>query len=95
MLRFTLLASLFFANSSFGQQPKAKGIDPTKENVPYGSHARQVLDFYQAKSEKPTPLLFFIHGGGWLNGDKHSMANLKHYVCDAPKMVPLPSLTPP
>jgi acetyl esterase/lipase len=37
---------------------------PTFENVSYGPHERNVLDFYQAKSEKPTPVLFFIHGGG-------------------------------
>src|SRR5688572_4351044 len=43
---------------------------PTLANVPYGQHERQVLDFYQAKSTKPTPLLFFIHGGGWVNGNK-------------------------
>jgi acetyl esterase/lipase len=45
---------------------------PTLENVAYGQHARQVLDFYQAKSEQPTPLLFFVHGGGWMNGDKRN-----------------------
>jgi acetyl esterase/lipase len=39
-------------------------------NIPYGMHARQVLDFYQAKSDKPTPVVFYIHGGGWSNGDK-------------------------
>ena len=39
-------------------------------NVPYGMHSRQVLDFYQAKSDKPTPVVFYIHGGGWSNGDK-------------------------
>ena len=46
--------------------------DEPKEllNVPYGDHPRQVLDFYQAKSDKPTPLVFYIHGGGWRNGDK-------------------------
>ena len=38
--------------------------------VAYGSHPRQVLDFYQAKSEKPTPVVFYIHGGGWRAGDK-------------------------
>jgi acetyl esterase/lipase len=38
--------------------------------VPYGTHPRQVLDFYQAKSDKPTPLVFYIHGGGWQGGDK-------------------------
>jgi acetyl esterase/lipase len=41
--------------------------------VAYGSHSRQVLDFYQAKSEKPTPVVFYIHGGGWQNGDKKSI----------------------
>jgi acetyl esterase/lipase len=39
-------------------------------NVPYGPHPRQVLDFYQARSDKPTPVVFYIHGGGWRNGDK-------------------------
>jgi acetyl esterase/lipase len=39
-------------------------------NVRYGRHARQVLDFYQAKSDQPTPVVFYIHGGGWRNGDK-------------------------
>jgi len=46
------------------------GPKPTLANVPYGSHERQVLDFYKAESDKPTPLLFFIHGGGWVTGDK-------------------------
>ncbi|MDB4637266.1 alpha/beta hydrolase [Planctomycetaceae bacterium] len=39
-------------------------------NVPYGTHPRQVLDFYPAVSEKPTPVVFYIHGGGWRGGDK-------------------------
>ncbi len=43
---------------------------PTQANVPYGKHPKQVLDFYQAKSDHPNPLLFFIHGGGWMVGDK-------------------------
>ena len=43
---------------------------PTLANVRYGDHERQVLDFYKAESDKPTPLLFFIHGGGWVSGDK-------------------------
>jgi acetyl esterase/lipase len=39
-------------------------------NVPYGTHPRQVLDFYPARSDRPTPVVFYIHGGGWQNGDK-------------------------
>lgn len=56
--------------------PKSK-IEPTLANVPYGSHERQVLDFYKAPSEKPTPVLFFIHGGGWVNGDKANPGELR------------------
>jgi acetyl esterase/lipase len=52
----------------------APALAPTKANVPYGTHERQVLDFYQAKSDKPTPLVFYIHGGGWQGGDKKSFA---------------------
>ncbi|MCX6868414.1 MAG: alpha/beta hydrolase [Verrucomicrobia bacterium] len=48
----------------------AAAVQPTLANVPYGTHERQVLDFYQAKSDIPAPVLFFIHGGGWVAGDK-------------------------
>ncbi|MGH7943948.1 MAG: alpha/beta hydrolase fold domain-containing protein [Opitutaceae bacterium] len=36
----------------------------------YGPHERHVLDFWQAKSDRPAPLAVFIHGGGWVNGSK-------------------------
>jgi len=79
----SLLLALGFAVPSFGQtpppppkeQPKTKGATPTQANVPYGTHPRQVLDFYQAKSDKPTPVVFCIHGGGWVNNDKGGYAN--------------------
>lgn len=58
---------------------KPAGPKPTLENVPYGAHERQVLDFYQAKSDKPTPLVFFIHGGGWVAGDKTGVS-VKSYL---------------
>ncbi len=43
--------------------------------VPYGKHPRQVLDFFPAKSDKPTPVVFYIHGGGWQGGDKKMVPN--------------------
>jgi len=52
----------------------------TLTDVPYGTHARQVLDFYLAESETPTPVLFFIHGGGWLHGGKHHVKNFAAYL---------------
>jgi len=56
------------------------GPAPTKANVAYGTHERQVLDFYQAKSAKPTPLVFHIHGGGWTAGDKGKVGNIQPYL---------------
>ena len=32
-----------------------------------------MLDFYQAKSEKPAPLIINIHGGGFVAGDKSTV----------------------
>jgi acetyl esterase/lipase len=43
---------------------------PTHAEVRYGSHERQVLDFWRAEAAAPTPLVFVIHGGGWSGGEK-------------------------
>jgi acetyl esterase/lipase len=32
-----------------------------------------VLDFYQAESNRPTPLIVYIHGGGFVAGDKNTL----------------------
>lgn len=50
----------------------AKAIKPDMENVAYGPHERNVLDFWKAKTDKPTPLVVFIHGGGFRNGSKEN-----------------------
>ncbi len=51
---------------------RAVAIPPTLADVAYGSHPKQVLHFWKAKSERPAPLLFFIHGGGWVAGHRLS-----------------------
>lgn len=44
---------------------------PTAADVAYGTDSeRQKFDFWQAKSDKPTPVVLLIHGGGWMGGDK-------------------------
>jgi acetyl esterase/lipase len=53
---------------------------PTEANVPYGTHERQVLDFYRAESATPTPVVFHIHGGGWVAGDKKGVGSLEKYL---------------
>jgi len=72
MKRIVPLVALLFAGAGFSWADDAKKDEPKKDfvTVAYGKHPRQVLDFYQAKSDKPTPVVFHIHGGGWRNGSK-------------------------
>jgi len=47
---------------------------PDQSEIRYGKHERNVLDFWQAESENPTPVAFVIHGGGWKGGSKERMS---------------------
>jgi acetyl esterase/lipase len=50
-----------------------KRPEPTVPDFAYASdHPRQKFDFWQAKSDTPTPVVLLIHGGGWMGGDKTS-----------------------
>ena len=51
-------------------QPRPPIPPPTQKDVRYGPYPRNVLDFWQAPSDKPTPLLVSIHGGGFVAGEK-------------------------
>ncbi|MEJ7591761.1 MAG: alpha/beta hydrolase [Planctomycetaceae bacterium] len=46
-----------------------------KSNIPYAepAHERQVLDVYAPPEAKNLPVVFWIHGGGWQEGDKTSV----------------------
>lgn len=48
----------------------AKKPAPSHADVSYGPHERNKLDLWLARSEAPTPLLVYIHGGGFVNGSK-------------------------
>ena len=50
-------------------------VMPAKTDVRYGAHERNVLDFWPAKSDRPTPLVIFYHGGGFRAGDKRDIAD--------------------
>ena len=47
-----------------------KKFEPTLRDIAYGPHERNKLDFWKAESTTPTPLVFYIHGGGWGGGSK-------------------------
>src|SRR5262249_57607124 len=52
---------------ALAQQEKPK---PDVADAKYGPHERNVIDLWKAKSDTPTPLVVFIHGGGFPAGGK-------------------------
>lgn len=52
-------------------KPQPVKLAPTHANVPYGPDTMNAIDFWQAAGEGPQPLLVYIHGGGWIGGDKN------------------------
>ena len=80
-LTLTLITALLLAPlTAPAAQPAAKATaapayavavpKPTFTEVRYGTHERQILDFWKAESPTPTPVVFVIHGGGWQGGAK-------------------------
>ena len=53
----------------------AKGSDPQVEvtrDVEYGEHERHRLDLFRKPDTQGAPVLVFVHGGGFVMGDKRS-----------------------
>ena len=69
--RFTALLALVLACGDAWSQEKVQALKPTQADIKYGPAERNVLDFYRAKSEQPTPLVIYIHGGGFVGGNKN------------------------
>ena len=53
-------------------QPPPKPT-PTHADVSYDDHDQNVFDLWLAESEEPTPLVLFIHGGGFRGGTKDQL----------------------
>ncbi len=53
------------------------------KDVSYGVHERQELDIYLPENpEFKSGLIFFIHGGGWVEGDKSGHQSDCEYFCN-------------
>jgi acetyl esterase/lipase len=69
-------AALWLAAAPTPAQPKSKQPAkpaPDLADVKYGPHERNVLDLWKAKADRPTPLVVFIHGGGFQAGSKEAV----------------------
>jgi acetyl esterase/lipase len=71
---FTLTSSMALAAD------KPKNPPPTQADVSYGPSKMNKLDFWQAEGDGPRPLLVYIHGGGWIGGDKDRVRNIRPFL---------------
>ncbi|MBT3468942.1 MAG: alpha/beta hydrolase [Opitutae bacterium] len=74
---FSLIVICFLAGQGKAQK-KSPGYGatvpkPTVSEISYGKHERNILDFWKADSDTPTPVAFVIHGGGWRGGSKERL----------------------
>lgn len=72
--KLALMAAVLpvLAPSPVAPRPPAPVPPPPADvaDVTYGPYERNVLDFWRAKSDRPTPLIIYIHGGGFRQGHK-------------------------
>jgi acetyl esterase len=78
IMRSSILIFLLCAAAApLGAQPAKKALTPPYPpdlaNVAYGPHQRNVIDLWKTPSDKPTPLVIYIHGGGFVGGDKSTV----------------------
>ena len=69
-MRGLLLSMAFVAAGLVVAQDAEPSARLTQKDVSYGPHERNKLDITVPKSDKPLPLIIWVHGGGWEAGDK-------------------------
>ena len=74
MRRTVLVLALLAAPPAHAQpkQPKLPAGVEAHRDLGYGPHKeRHTLDVFTPKSDTPTPLVIWVHGGGWQQGSKN------------------------
>ncbi|MBN7809567.1 alpha/beta hydrolase [Algoriphagus sp. H41] len=78
---FLLLSAVVFFSCD---EDQVSGVLPPAEllDEAYGSHAQQKMDIFLpgGRSQSDTPLLVYIHGGAWIDGDKSEVLQVKPFL---------------
>ena len=71
----TLLIAFLLSTVVSAQEKLKADAKPAPDvaNAAYGPHKHNTLDLWNAKSAAPTPLVVFIHGGGFSSGSKEEL----------------------
>ncbi len=67
----TIVALLFLVSFSSARAAEVRSFLDVAYGTPSGIPVE--LDAFLVKSEKPAPILLFIHGGGWKQGNKRAL----------------------
>lgn len=83
-MKQSLIKFIIFLCLCLGACSKDKEISPLRNiyynNIEYGNGQLQTMDVYLPSGRtSTTPVLFLIHGGSWVAGDKKDMADLANY----------------
>ncbi|WP_281615971.1 alpha/beta hydrolase [Flammeovirga sp. SubArs3] len=75
MKHLTIISSviLLLATSLISNAQQSKPV-PQLQNIKYGEHERNVIDIWFAETNKKTPLVLYIHGGGFTSGSKEKLS---------------------
>jgi acetyl esterase/lipase len=60
------------------EKNKPRVVEPASAEAAYGPHPKQRLYFWKAPSDRPTPMVLYIHGGAWTEG--HYTDGLRPYL---------------
>ena len=83
VLTTLLLTATVFAQEETTAKSAPQKPTPDVANGKYGPLERNVFDLWTPKTKKPSPLVVYIHGGGFVNGDKDKLsANLLKRLLD-------------
>lgn len=81
---FYLILLGFLASCSKDSDPVLDGPMVARDilNEAYGIDSRQILDVFlpAGRSTERTPLLIYIHGGGWIDGSKEEFLQFKDAI---------------
>ena len=74
VIRIATVRDKMQKRQSPGKSSNQRQMAPTHANMKYGKHERNVFDIWLADSKKPTPLAIYIHGGGFISGNKEKVS---------------------
>lgn len=66
---------LFLFVLLWGFASEARSLKEFHADLHYGDHERQIFDLWLPKSLTKTPLVIYIHGGGFVQGSKDEIRN--------------------